>query len=160
MTFLYDPSRAAQVSDNDVLPAGEYEVLIDSVEDKETKAGTGRYLEITFIVTSGRFKNFTVKDRINYRNQNTQAEEIGYRSLKKLAKVIFGRDDVQWGPDAIIGKKIGIKTTTKEGANGYTNVEIKNYIALTGKLQEVEPMDRTPSRAAQNKFGDDDDVPF
>jgi len=77
-----------QESENkyEALPEGWYHVVVIDSKSKETRAGTGKYLEITLEVIgdtphAGRW----VWDRFNLVNPNPRAVEIAQENLEKLA---------------------------------------------------------------------------
>ena len=50
MEPLFDLTETKEQS-FEILPAGNYHVRCDTAEIKQTKAGTGQYLETTMVVT-------------------------------------------------------------------------------------------------------------
>lgn len=62
-------------------------VIIDS-EMKDTKAGTGQYLQMTYEVTSGKYKGRKLWQRLNLVNQNQTAVEIAYRELSAVCHAV------------------------------------------------------------------------
>lgn len=72
-----------EVSDNDVLPAGEYPLTLLEWEDVETK--NGRALKCQFTVTEGSHDNRRLFTYFNYQNTNAQAEQIAGGELKAWA---------------------------------------------------------------------------
>jgi hypothetical protein len=76
---------------SDLLPKGEYPVVIIKMEEKATKAGNGKLLNVQMQVTRGQFQNKTVFDRFNVVNQNPVAQNIGRQQLKAMLKALgFG----------------------------------------------------------------------
>ncbi len=63
-----------------VLPAGWYDVVIKTTELKDTRSGTGKYLQVNMTTTNGD----DLVDRFNIKNDNEQAEKIGRGQLAKL----------------------------------------------------------------------------
>lgn len=75
------PDTGAQ----DALPAGWYDVLIEASEMKPTKNGDGAYLEVKFnVIAPAQFANKKVCGRLNLRNPNATAQEIGYKQLSAI----------------------------------------------------------------------------
>jgi len=68
------------------LPAGQYPVWSTNVEVKPTKAGTGYYLEIEWVIYDGQHKNRKLWDRFNIRNPNPAAVQISKENLAALCK--------------------------------------------------------------------------
>ena len=76
---------------SDLLPKGEYPVVIIKMEEKATKAGNGKLLNVQMQVTRGQFQNKTVFDRFNVVNPNPVAQNIGRQQLKAMLKALgFG----------------------------------------------------------------------
>jgi len=84
----FDTHSVEPQSDFDVLPPGKYPVLIEKAEVKQTKAGTGHYLETQMVVLDGPAKNRKLWDRINIQNPSTQCVEIGLRQLAALGQAV------------------------------------------------------------------------
>jgi len=70
------------------LPAGEYLMIIVDSELKQTKTGTGSYLQLALQVIDGTYKNRVVFDRLNIQNHNQTAQEIGQRALSALCHAV------------------------------------------------------------------------
>jgi len=50
MTFVFRREQADNYADAlDCLPAGKYRVMITTVETKETRSGTGRYMRLKMV---------------------------------------------------------------------------------------------------------------
>jgi hypothetical protein len=127
--FQFDPGRAAEISDNDILPADEYIATILTVEDKLTKNSDGRYLKLELQITQARnpqYVGWKVFDLINYKNMNPKAEEIGWRTLKSISRAIFGDENQRFGTEALIMKKIKIKTVIQDDGQ-YQNARVRRY---------------------------------
>ena len=68
----------------DALPVGRYEVIITDSEMKDTKAGTGQYLQLTFSVTGGQHDGRKLWSRLNLVNPNATAVGIAERELSAI----------------------------------------------------------------------------
>ena len=53
----FDADTVEPTTDFETIPAGKYEAVITESEFKPTKAGTGNYLQLTFQVIAGPYKN-------------------------------------------------------------------------------------------------------
>lgn len=82
MSFL----DLSDVKEPKELEPGEYEVLSESVELKDTKAGNGQYLNFKFKVEMNDGFNHYIYEMFNIRNQNDTAQQIGRRQLKEFLK--------------------------------------------------------------------------
>jgi len=70
------------------IPAGKYVAVITDSEMKPTKARTGRYLELTFQIVDGEYKNRLVWDRLNLDNPNPKAVEIARAELSAICRAV------------------------------------------------------------------------
>uniref|UniRef100_A0AAU8GG14 Single strand DNA binding protein n=2 Tax=unclassified Rosemountvirus TaxID=2738372 RepID=A0AAU8GG14_9CAUD len=95
----------------DPIPKGWYDLMIEQVELKPTKAGTGSYLSLQLKVQGGEFNNRTVFDMITYSNPNAQAVEIGHRKLSALCRAvgIVELKSTDMLENRIVAGKVGIK---------------------------------------------------
>lgn len=95
----------------DPLPAGWYAVEIDAASVKDTKAKTGKYLKLEFVVLDEPHAGRRLFTQINLSNPNPKAVEIGQRELAGLA-VACGitalRDSAE-----LLQKRIGVKVKIK-----------------------------------------------
>jgi hypothetical protein len=66
----------------DLLQAGEYVVTCDDATVKETKNGTGEYINCKFAVCQGDKKGRILFNMFNIKNANAKAVEIGLQQLK------------------------------------------------------------------------------
>jgi len=68
------------------LEPGRYEVIVTDSELKDTKAGTGQYLQLTFEVVGNSAKGRKLWARLNLSNPNRTAEEIAHRELAAICQ--------------------------------------------------------------------------
>jgi hypothetical protein len=68
------------------LEPGRYEVIVTDSELKDTKAGTGQYLQLTFEVVGNSAKGRKLWTRLNVSNPNKTAEEIAFRELAAICQ--------------------------------------------------------------------------
>lgn len=128
MTFVFRREQADNYSDAlDCLPAGKYRVMITSVETKETRSGTGRYMRLKMQVLDGQYANWSTTDMINIENDNKKAEEIGWQQLKKLVKAIWGEFPEEFTAQDL-ENQILVVTTKVEEYNGSLSSKVKNYV--------------------------------
>lgn len=91
MAFEWNSDAAnAPVQNNDysALPPGIYRAIIADVQDKQTKAGTGAYLNIEFQIHGGRYDGRKVWEICNYANPNETAVRIGFQTLKAIGAAL------------------------------------------------------------------------
>jgi hypothetical protein len=126
----FETKNLPQADSFDPIPAGWYGATVEKAEVKETKSGTGRYLNIQWKVDGPKYAGRIIFDMINYNNSNPKAQEIGLRQLSSLlaATAIFRLEDT----DQLIGASCQIKVSIRE-QDGYDpqNV-IKTYKAHEG----------------------------
>ena len=70
------------------IPTDNYESMIVDSKMKPTKNKDGSYLELTFQVIDGEFKNRKFWDRLNLRNPSTQAVEIARKTLSAICHAV------------------------------------------------------------------------
>ncbi len=71
----------------EAIPSGQYPVMITKSEEKPTKKGDGRYIELEMTVQSGEFQGRKLYDRLNIHNPNPQAVDIAYATLSAICHV-------------------------------------------------------------------------
>jgi hypothetical protein len=70
------------------LPKGAYPAIAVESEMKPTKKGTGEYLQFTFEILDGKGKGRKVWARMNIKNPNSTAQDIGQRELAQFCKAV------------------------------------------------------------------------
>jgi len=127
----------------DPIPAGWYTAEIKSAELKDTKNGTGKYINIRWDVTGPEYAGRVVFDMINIRNASQKAEEIGRQQLGDLMRS-SGIGRLQ-DTDQLIGAVVSIKVSV-DSSPGYDpkNV-VKGYKAVEGS--SAPKMTATPAAA-------------
>ena len=78
-----EPSKAF-----DPIPAGKYIAVITDSEMKETRAGTGRYLQLEFEITDGEFAGRKLWSRLNIENQNAEAVRMARADLSAICRAV------------------------------------------------------------------------
>jgi len=84
----FDANTVDPATDFEPLPAGKYLTIITASEMKPTKSGTGHYLELTFQVIDGPFKNRLLWSRLNLDNPNRQAVQIAQGELSAICRAV------------------------------------------------------------------------
>ena len=72
----FNANEVEPTTDFDPIPAGKYLAVITESESKPNKAGTGSYLQLTFQVIEGEYKNRFLWARLNLDNPNQTAVKI------------------------------------------------------------------------------------
>jgi len=133
------------------IPAGEYNFLVEEVELKPTKAGTGSYISLKLKVQGGQFNNRVVYDMITYTNPNPQAVEIGHRKLSALCRAvgIVQLSDTQQLVNRVTSAKVGIRED-KTGQYEPQN-DVKVYKSASAATQPAgTTQQQTSQPQAQN----------
>jgi hypothetical protein len=88
MSAFYTATNAAPRPERSaIIPEGQYRAAITNATLKDTKAGTGQYLEIEFTVLEGEQKGRKFWDRLNIINPNAEAQRIARESMDELCFV-------------------------------------------------------------------------
>ena len=72
----FDANEVEPTTTFEPLPAGKYLAAITESEMKPTKSGSGSYLQLTFTILEGEYKNRVLWARLNLNNPNATAVKI------------------------------------------------------------------------------------
>lgn len=128
----------------DPIPAGKYLAVITESEMKPTKAGTGSYLQLTFQIIEGEFKNRLLWARLNLNNSNATTVKIARAELSAIChavSVLAPKDSVELHNLPLL---ITVKLKKRDDTGEMTN-EVKGYAkkeAAAGQPQQAT--DNTP----------------
>ena len=142
----FDASQVEPTASFDPIPAGKYLAAITESEMKPTKNGSGSYLQMTFTVLDGEFKNRVLWARLNLNNPNATAVKIARSELSAICHavgVLQPRDSVELHNIPLL---ITVKVKKREDTGELTN-EIKGYepkAAAAGQPQQAPASDATP----------------
>lgn len=123
-----DLSNDNPLSSRELLPGGDYTVIILDSKVKHTKAGDGRYLEITLQVIEGPHKGRFVWDRIGLWYSSEKAREIARRTLRAITDAI-GHSPVVANSDSLHNKPLVASVTMKQDEGYGPSNEVKGYKA-------------------------------
>jgi hypothetical protein len=70
------------------IPAGKYPAAITESEMKPTKNGSGNYLQLTFTIIDGEYKNRVLWARLNLNNPNATAVKIAQSELSAVCHAV------------------------------------------------------------------------
>lgn len=125
----FDANKVNPMRDLEPVPAGKYMAIIEASETKDTAAGTGSYLELTFQIIDGEFKGQKVWSRLNLDNPSAQAVEISNAELSTICRacgVMTPKDSAELH-DKPMQISVGLrKYTDNNGEEKFSNV-IKGY---------------------------------
>lgn len=71
-----------------IIPQGTYPVIVDDAEVKETKDGTGEYINLKLKVIEGEGTGKFIFTMFNIKNKNQKAVDIGLGQLKSFLSCI------------------------------------------------------------------------
>ena len=130
------------------LPDGIYVARIIESEEKETKAGTGSYIQLRLEVIEGEYTGRTVFDRLNLRNPNEKAVEIARQTLASICRAVgnMAPRDTQELHDIPMAVKIICKK--RQDSDEWSN-EVKRYASVTGN---AAPVAAAPAPAPQQRL--------
>ena len=86
MQFSFDATGIDMSDDRsfEPLPKGKYTAMVVESTVKDTKAGTGKFIELVCQVIEGEHTNRKIWHRLNIVNPNKAAEDIGRKDLAVL----------------------------------------------------------------------------
>ena len=84
----FNANDVEPTGDFEPIPAGKYLAVITDSETKPTKSGNGSYLQLTFQVIDGEFKNRFLWARLNLANPNATAEKIARAELSAICRAV------------------------------------------------------------------------
>ena len=116
----------------DPVPAGWYNAVMNNSQMKPTKDGTGARLEMQFKIIDGQYANRKIFEGLNLRNANPVAQEIAYKQLSAIAhavNVLLVEDSSQLH-NIPLKVKVSLKAATAQ-------YEAKNEIKAYKNINEV-----------------------
>jgi hypothetical protein len=84
----FDANNVEPQVEFEPVPAGKYIVAIVESEMKDNKAGTGRYLELSFEILEGQYKGRKVWARLNLDNPSAMAVKIAKGELSAICRAV------------------------------------------------------------------------
>lgn len=106
-----------------LLPSGEYEVVIESVDLKQSSSG-GKYLNFKLKVLSGEYSKRILFDSVNvFVPSSDQATNIGLARLKKISNLTGVMQT-----ELMIGKRLLVDVSFKKDSQYGDKNYIKQYI--------------------------------
>jgi hypothetical protein len=127
----YDATAyTAPTNDFAPIPAGIYPATISHAEVKQTRAGDGSYVEVTYSIIGQSHEGRRVWHRCNIVNKNPKAVEIGNEQLHKIREAA-GLVSLS-NTDQLIGANMQIKIIVKDDRN-----EVKDVSELHQQAQQA-----------------------
>lgn len=130
-------------TDFEPIPADKYLAVITDSEMKPTKSGNGHYLELTFQVIEGPYKNRLLWSRLNLDNPNELAVQIAQGELSAICRavgVMQPKDSIELHNLPLV---VTVKLKNRED-NGEIVNEIKGYAKKESAVPKEEPSSTPP----------------
>ena len=138
----FDANTVEPATAFDPLPSGKYTAAIVGSAMKPTKSGTGSYLELTFQVLEGEYRNRKLWARLNLDNANTQTVQIARGQLSAICRavnVLTPKDSTELHD---LPLEITVKLKRRDDTGEFTN-EVKGF-AKKGAAAPAKPAAGTP----------------
>jgi hypothetical protein len=138
--------NAAEVDPTDSftpVPAGDYPVVIVESEMKDTRDGTGQYLQFVLEVIEGPMKGRKLWDRLNLVNKNSTAVEIAQKALSQIChavNVMTPNDSAE-----LHGKPLQCSVVVKEDPQYGPRNEVKGYKPIASTATPAPAAEATPA---------------
>lgn len=143
---MFDLSSVKSTPSPDALiPDGKYTVVCSDAVLKDTKAGNGQYIAVTFTIKTGTYKGQQIRENFNVENLNPTAVKIGREGIKNFFEnsSYTGNYKFETPNDAAVemfGLLVGVETKTQESKDPAfgPSVRVKKYFNPTtaGKLTQ------------------------
>lgn len=130
-------------ADFDPIPAGKYLAVITASEMKPTKNNNGHFLELTFQVIDGQYKNRLLWSRLNLDNPSPQAVQIARGELSAVCRaigVMQPKDSVELHNLPLM---VTVKCKNREDTGDVVN-EIKGYSKKESTVVATSAQTNTP----------------
>ncbi|MCP4594524.1 MAG: DUF669 domain-containing protein [bacterium] len=135
----FNANEVEPSTDFEVIPAGKYLAVITDSEMKPTKSGNGHYLELTFQVIEGEYKNRLLWARLNLDNPNEQAVRIARGELSAICRAVGVMAPKDSAELHNLPQLVTVKCKKREDTGDVVN-EIKGYAkkeATQGQPQQA-----------------------
>lgn len=174
--FKIDISEAQPV----LLPDGEYLAVIVDSDYRETKSGSGSYLELVFEIVKGKYAKQRVTMRLCLEHQNQMAVQIARSTLARLAREL-GFSEVPAKSEDLHHRELYIQIVQRTQNDGIIRNEIRSFRKRENEVvvppwkrpelvQEVAskreipahepPYDAVSDVKEESEDENDEDVPF
>lgn len=134
----FDATQVQPDTPYEVLPAGDYNVIITESEMVDTRTG-GQMLKLTLQVIDGQHQGRILFDRLNLVNANPKAVEIAQRTLSAICRAVGKlqvNDSAELHNLPLIAS---VKIRPPEGQYGAQN-DVKGYKPAAGQPPHSQPI--------------------
>ena len=121
----FNANNVDPATDFEPIPADKYVAVITDSEMKPTKSGSGSFLELTFQVIEGEYKNRLLWSRLNLENPNDVAVKISQGELSAICRavgVMEPKDSAE-----LHNLPLVVSVKQKADADGEVRNEVKGY---------------------------------
>ena len=84
----FNATKVEPMNDFSPIPTGEYTAVITASDMKDTKSGSGKYLQLTYQIVDGEYKNRLIFENINLINSNEVAVQIAQKTLSSICHAV------------------------------------------------------------------------
>jgi hypothetical protein len=137
----FDTSKVEASNGFDPLPEGEYACLITKAEEKPCK-NDGIQLVVEFKVIDGKLKNRTLFHRINLKNANERAAQIGAGQLSALAHELSNKT-----------VRVKVKVEADSRTAGAFQNKVTSIASMTGQAAQAAAVASAPVPADAPPWG-------
>jgi hypothetical protein len=136
---IFNSDNHEDLQSFDPIPAGDYAAHIEASEICDNRAGTGKYIKLTFVVLSGEFKGRKIWANLNIIHPNDVAVKIAQQELATICRACGKRQIADTAELHEIPLKIKVKIRPAKGEYPASN-DISGY----------EPIDAAPATNGTN----------
>ena len=143
--FIFNAAEVEPQNNNFApIPAGKYIAVINDDQMKDTKAGTGRYLQLEFEIIEGEYTGRRLWARLNLENPNPMAVQIARSELSSICRAV----NVLQLRDTVELRNLPLVISVRCKKNKDTD-EMSNEIAGYEAKQSYSAAAPTPTPAPQ-----------
>jgi hypothetical protein len=132
--FSFDAMSIEPSKGFEVLPPGDYRVMITNSEMRDTASGAGKYLWLDMMIVDGQYQGQHLFDLLNLVNPNEVAVRIAYESLSAICRAVgvLNTDDASdlYNRSMIAVVKVKPAGPDKTGTHREAKNEVKAYKAV------------------------------
>jgi len=140
--------EVSERGDFEVMPEGEYTLKATEAEMKNTKAGDGKYLAVTFEVVKGEHAGRKVWQNFNIFNPNDKAEKIGREQVAGWARAC-GKPNAS-DSDTLLERSFQCVLKVEKGSGGYSDKnQIKSFLTSGNDAGTEKPASKKASEKAE-----------
>jgi hypothetical protein len=106
---------------------GDYMVQVDNAEVKDTKAGDGKYISLTFKISTPGYAGRKLFKNFNIENKSERAQQIGLSELKGFM-VTADMKPILQKPSDLIGRIVMARVRIGKNRNDEPTPEIAGFM--------------------------------